>query len=408
MAQQILEGIRVLDLTRVLAGPWASQTLADMGAEVIKIERPGRGDDTRSWGPPFARDAEGSESSESAYFLSVNRGKKSVTIDITQPEGQDLVRRLAAQSDIVLENYKVGGLQRYGLDYQSLSATHPKLIYCSITGFGQTGPYKDRAGYDFMIQGMGGLMSITGERDDLPGGGPQKVGVAIADITTGLYSTIAILGALYHRAQTGEGQYIDMALLDCQVAMLGNMNLNYLVSGKAPGRMGNAHQNIVPYQVFPCRDGHLILAVGNDEQYARFCDEAGVAHLARDERFATNQARVRNRETLVPILQEVLMTRDRDDWLRVLDTLGIPSGPINNLEQVFAGPQVVARGLKLSLPHDQAGTVPGVANPIRMSGTPIQKQAAPPMLGQHTQEVLENLLRLPKSEIERLQNLKII
>jgi crotonobetainyl-CoA:carnitine CoA-transferase CaiB-like acyl-CoA transferase len=408
MPQQALEGLRVLDLSRVLAGPWASQTLADMGAEVIKIERPGRGDDTRSWGPPFAQDELGNDTSESAYFLSANRGKKSVTIDITQPAGQGLVCRLASQSDILIENYKVGGLKRYSLDYERLARLSPKLIYCSITGFGQNGPYKDRAGYDFMIQAMGGLMSITGERDDRPGGGPQKVGVAVADLVTGLYSTIAILGALNHRHLTGQGQHIDMALLDCQVAMLANVNLNYLVSGKVPVRQGNAHQNIVPYQVFRCKDGHLILAVGNDEQFSRFCTEAGVLELVTDARFATNKARVHNRELLVPILETVFLTRDRDDWLNRLETIGVPCGPINDIGQVFSDPQVQARGLRLSLPHPKAGMVPGVANPIRFSQTPVQQQLAPPVLGQHTEEVLAELLGLTEAEIGALKASKII
>jgi crotonobetainyl-CoA:carnitine CoA-transferase CaiB-like acyl-CoA transferase len=408
MSQQALEGLRVLDMSRVLAGPWASQTLADMGAEVIKIERPGRGDDTRAWGPPYAKDEHGNDTTESAYFLSANRGKKSVTIDITQSAGQELVRRLASQSDVLIENYKVGGLKRYGLDNESLSKFNPGLIYCSITGFGQYGPYKDRAGYDFMIQAIGGLMSITGERDDRPGGGPQKVGVAVADLVTGLYSTIAILGAINHRHLTGQGQHIDMALLDCQVAMLANVNLNYLVSGKVPVRQGNAHQNIVPYQVFKCRDGHLILAVGNDEQFSRFCTEAGVPELVTDSRFATNRERVDNRELLVGKLETVFMTRSCDDWLNRLEALGVPCGPINDLGQVFSDPQVRARGLRLSLPHPKAGKVPGVANPIHFSETPIQEQVAPPVLGQHTEEVLTKMLGLTRAEIGILKAAKTI
>jgi crotonobetainyl-CoA:carnitine CoA-transferase CaiB-like acyl-CoA transferase len=403
MPQQALEGLCVLDLSRVLAGPWSSQTLADMGAEVIKIERPGRGDDTREWGPPYAKDARGDDTTESAYFLSANRGKKSVTIDITQPAGQALVRRLASQSDILIENYKVGGLKRYGLDYKNLSKLNPSLIYCSITGFGQNGPYKDRAGYDFMIQAMGGLMSITGERDDLPGGGPQKVGVAVADIVTGLYSTIAILGAVNHRHLTGQGQHIDMALLDCQVAMLANVNLNYLVSGKVPVRQGNAHQNIVPYQVFKCSNGQMILAVGNDDQFSRFCTEAGVPELVTDARFATNKARVHNRELLIPKLDMVFLTRNRDEWLNCLEAIGVPCGPINDIGQVYSDPQVRARGLRLSLKHPKAGKVPGVASPIKFSRTPIQEQLAPPTLGQHTEEVLAEILGLTEAEIGTLK-----
>ena len=391
MNAQALDGIRVLDLSRVLAGPWASQTLADMGAEVIKVERPGRGDDTRGWGPPFVAGPSGAPTAESAYFLSANRGKKSLTLDITTPEGQDIVRRLAAQSDVVIENYKVGGLQRHGLDYAALAAVNPRLVYCSITGFGQDGPYRDRAGYDFMIQGMAGVMSITGERDDLPGGGPQKVGVAVVDVVTGLYSTIAILGALQHRAATGRGQHIDMALLDCAVAMLANVNLTYLVSGAAPVRQGNAHQNIVPYQVFKCADGFLILAVGNDEQFARFCTEAGLGPLAADPRFAANSGRVRHRDLLVPQLEAAFALRKRDAWLAALEKIGVPCGPINDLAQVFADPQVVARGLRLDLPHPATGSVPGVRNPIRYSDSTLRVQCAPPRLGEHTDEVLTAL-----------------
>lgn len=403
MTRQILDGVRVLDLSRVLAGPWASQMLADLGAEVIKVERPGAGDDTRGWGPPYAKDRAGNETTESAYFLSANRGKKSITLDITKPEGQRIVRELAGKSDILIENYKVGGLKKYGLDYASLQAHNPRLVYCSITGFGQTGPYRDRAGYDFMIQGLGGLMSITGERDSLPGAGPQKVGVAVADLFTGLYSSVAILGALRHRDLTGEGQHIDMALLDCQAAMLANVSMNYLASGTVPVRQGNAHQNIVPYQVFKCRDGYLILAVGNDEQFARFCGEAGIAALAADSQYATNQGRVRNRDVLVPQLEAVFPTRDRDDWLAAFERLGIPAGPINDLKQVFDDPQVKARGLQLSLSHPTAGEVPGVANPIRYSATPIQPGSAPPLLGAQGDEVLRDVLGMTAEEIERLK-----
>jgi crotonobetainyl-CoA:carnitine CoA-transferase CaiB-like acyl-CoA transferase len=378
-----LAGIRVLDLSRVLAGPWATQMLADLGAEVIKIEKPGAGDDTRGWGPPWAKDAAGSATKESAYFLCANRGKKSITVDITTAEGQAQVQQLARECDVLVENYKVGGLAKYGLDYANIRKLNPRLVYCSITGFGQTGPYKDRAGYDFMIQGLGGLMSITGEKDMLPGGGPQKVGVAVVDLFTGMYSSVAILAALRHRDATGEGQHIDMALLDCSVAMLANVASNYLVSEKVPQRMGNAHPNIVPYQAFRCRDGFLILAVGNDEQFARFCAEAGLASLATDARFAKNQGRVEHRHELIPFIEEAFLTRDRDDWLAAFERLGIPAGPINTIDQVFADPQVIARGLRLDLPHATAGTVPGVANPIRFSATPLAPERAPPVLGEH-------------------------
>jgi crotonobetainyl-CoA:carnitine CoA-transferase CaiB-like acyl-CoA transferase len=408
MSKQILEGVRVLDLSRVLAGPWASQMLADLGAEVVKVERPGAGDDTRGWGPPFARDPDGKETSEAAYFLSANRGKKSITLDISHPKGREIVQELAKRSDILIENYKVGGLKKYGLDYESVRAINPRLVYCSITGFGQTGPYRDRAGYDFMIQGLGGLMSITGEREGAPGAGPQKVGVAVADLFTGLYSSVAILGALRHRDLTGEGQHIDMALLDCEVAMLANVSMNYLTSGVAPVRQGNAHQNIVPYQVFRCRDGYLILAVGNDEQFARFCGEAGIAETAKDARYATNQNRVRNRDVLVPILEQAFLKRDRDDWLAAFERLGIPAGPINNVQQVFDDPQVIARGLRLSLPHPLAGQVPSVANPIKYSATPIRPGAAPPVLGAHLEEILGGVLGMDAEAIGRLKAEKVI
>lgn len=383
MSNLPLSGIRVLDLSRVLAGPWATQMLADLGATVIKIERPGAGDDTRGWGPPWAKDAAGHDTKESAYFLCANRGKQSITVDITTPGGQAHVQQLAQECDVLVENYKVGGLAKYGLDYANIRKLNPRLVYCSITGFGQTGPYRDRAGYDFMIQGLGGLMSITGERDGEPGGGPQKVGVAVVDLFTGMYSAVAILAALRHRDATGEGQHIDMALLDCSVAMLANVASNYLVSGKVPQRMGNAHPNIVPYQAFRCRDGFLILAVGNDDQFARFCAEAGLGDVAVDARFARNQGRVQHREALVPIIEEVFLTRDRDDWLDAFERLGIPAGPINSIDQVFADPQVIARGLRLDVAHAVAGQVPLVRNPIRYSATPLDAGLAPPTLGQH-------------------------
>src|SRR5437868_8590004 len=357
-----LSHIRVLDMSRVLAGPWAGQVFADLGAEVIKIERPGVGDDTRSWGPPYLKDRNGNDTHEAAYFLAANRGKKSVTLDISKTEGQELVRRLATQCDVLLENYKVGDLERCGLGYEDLKALNPGLIYCSITGFGQTGPMRNVAGYDFIIQAIGGLMSITGERDDLPGSGPQKVGVALADISTGLYSAVATLAALAHRSQTGQGQYIDMALLDVQVALLANMNMNYLVSGKVPKRQGNAHANIVPYQVFDASDGQFVLAVGNDSQFVKFCEVAG-CDFAKDVRFARNADRVRNRDVLVPLLAEVLRQRSVAQWVAMLEALGIPVGPINDLSQVFEHPQVQNRGMRVDLPHPLSGTVPQVASP---------------------------------------------
>lgn len=397
-----LSHLRVLDMSRVLAGPWAGQVFADLGAEVIKIERPGSGDDTRSWGPPYLKDAAGNDTHEAAYFLAANRGKKSVTLDIARPEGQALIRRLAAQCDVLLENYKVGDLARYGLGYEDLKALNPGLVYCSITGFGQSGPLRQIAGYDFIIQAMGGLMSITGERDQLPGGGPQKVGVAAADIMTGLYSTIAVLAALAHRTQTGEGQYIDMALLDVQVATLANMNMNYLVSGKLPQRQGNAHVNIVPYQVFDAADGQFVLAVGNDSQFARFCEATGRS-FHTDARFRKNADRVRHRAILVPLLADVLRARPVAEWVALLEPLGIPVGPINDLSQVFAHPQVQHRGLRLDLPHPLSGSVPQVANPIKMSATPPSYKAPPPLLGQHTKEVLRERLGLSDEEIESLR-----
>ena len=403
-----LPNLRVLDLSRILAGPWAAQNLADLGAEVIKVERPGRGDDTRSWGPPYLKDARGEDTSESAYFLSANRNKRSVTIDFTRPEGQALVRRLAAVSDVIIENFKRGGLRRFGLDYDSLAAENPGLIYCSITGFGQDGPYAERAGYNFLIQGMGGLMSITGRLDEEPGGGPMKAGVAIIDIVTGLYTTIAVLAALNHRHATGEGQYIDMALLDVQVACLANQNMNYLTTGIVPRRMGNAHPNVVPYQDFPAADGDMILTIGNDDQFARFCEVAGHPGWASDPRFATNAARVRNRDILIPMLRQVTVTRPREEWLEALGKAGVPCGPINDIAEVFADPQVTARGLGIDLPHPLAGTVPGVASPMRLSETPVEYRRPPPCLGEHTREVLSGVLCCSPEEIDELVGQSVI
>jgi len=387
-----LTGVRVLDLSRVLAGPWAGQLLADLGADVVKVEKPGAGDDTRAWGPPYLKDAGGRDTTEATYFLCANRNKRSVAIDIATPEGQAQVRALAQQADVLLENFKVGGLKRYGLDYASLKAANPRLVYCSITGFGQTGPYAARAGYDFLIQGMGGLMSVTGQPDGEPGAGPQKVGVALTDIMTGLYATIAVQAALAERATSGLGQHIDLALLDVQIACLANQASNYLAGGLVPRRMGNAHPNIVPYQAFPTADGDIILAVGNDGQFAKFCAVAGHPEWSSDERFASNAQRVANRAVLVPLLRQATVMRTSADWIGALEAAGVPCGPINRIDEVFADPQVVARGLQIALPHALAGSVPLVANPIRLSGSPVAYQRPPPLLGEHTEEVLAQWL----------------
>ncbi len=397
-----LSHIRVLDLSRVLAGPWAGQTLADLGAEVIKVERPGVGDDTRGWGPPFLHDADGKPTSDAAYFLSANRGKKSVSIDFTRPAGRELVCKLAQECDILLENFKVGGLAKYGLDYESLRQLNPRLIYCSITGFGQTGPYRQRAGYDFLIQGMGGLMSVTGEPDGTPGGGPMKVGVAIVDIFTGMYASTAVLAALAHRDRCGEGQHIDLSLLDVQVATLANQAMNYLTSGNAPGRLGNAHPNIVPYQALATADGHIILAVGNDGQFVKFCTLAGCPELSADPRYATNAARVENRDSLIPHLEAALRRRTSAEWISLFETHAVPCGPINTIDQVFADPQVVAREMQIELEHRSAGKVALVGSPMKFSRTPVEYSQAPPLLGEHNREILGDLLKLSQQEQQRL------
>ncbi|MDI6750616.1 MAG: CaiB/BaiF CoA-transferase family protein [Rhodocyclaceae bacterium] len=386
-----LTGIKVLDLSRVLAGPWATQLLADLGAEVIKVERPGTGDDTRHWGPPWLKDANGAATDTAAYYLCCNRNKRSLTVDFTQAEGQAIVKRLAQDADVVVENFKVGGLAPYGLDYASLRAINPRLIYCSITGFGQDGPYAARAGYDFLIQGMGGLMSLTGRADGEEGAGPQKVGVALTDILTGLYATVGILAAIHHRERTGEGQHIDLALLDVQVACLANQALNYLVSGVAPKRMGNAHPNIVPYQDFPTADGDMILAIGNDAQFARFCSIAGHPEWATDARFATNAARVDHRDVLIPLIRQATVTKTTDEWIARLEAAKVPCGPINDLARVFADPQVVHRRLRLDLERPEGGTVPQVANPLKLSTTPVDYRRAPPALGADTDAILAEL-----------------
>ncbi|PAA13191.1 CaiB/BaiF CoA transferase family protein [Pseudomonas fragi] len=403
-----LSHLRVLDLSRVLAGPWAGQILADLGAEVIKVERPGNGDDTRAWGPPFLKDAYGESTGEAAYYLSANRNKQSVTIDFTKPQGQQLVRELAAKSDILIENFKVGGLEAYGLDYASLKVLNPELIYCSITGFGQTGPYAKRAGYDFMVQGLGGLMSLTGQPEGEEGAGPVKVGVALTDILTGLYSTVAILAALAHRQHDGGGQHIDMALLDVQVACLANQAMNYLTTGVAPQRLGNAHPNIVPYQDFPTADGDFILTVGNDSQFRKFAEVAGRPEWADDPRFATNTRRVANRSELVPLIRQATVFKTTAEWVTQLEAVGVPCGPINDLAQVFADPQVQARGLALQLPHALAGLVPQVASPIRLSETPVEYRNAPPLLGEHTRQVLEQVLGLKAGAVEALRQSGVV
>ncbi|THG75914.1 CoA transferase [Pseudomonas sp. A-1] len=398
-----LANIRVLDLSRVLAGPWAGQMLADLGADVIKVERPGSGDDTRHWGPPFLKDAEGRDTREAAYYLCANRNKRSLTVDFTQPEGQRLIRELAAQSDVLLENFKVGGLAAYGLDYQSLKAINPRLIYCSITGFGQQGPYAQRAGYDFMIQGLGGLMSLTGRAADEEGAGPVKVGVALTDILTGLHASVAVLAALNHRHASGEGQHIDLALLDVQVACLANQALNYLTTGVAPRRLGNAHPNIVPYQDFPTADGDFILTVGNDGQFRRFCEVAGHPEWADDPRFASNSARVAHRGELIPLIRQATVFRTTAEWVAALEEAGVPCGPINDLAQVFADPQVLARGMRVDLAHPHAGSAPGVASPLRLSATPVEYRNAPPLLGEHTETILAERLGLDGETIAGLR-----
>lgn len=389
-----LEGIRIVDLSRVLAGPWSTQNLADLGAEVIKIERPGTGDDTRSWGPPFVAhsQAEGRDAGrDAAYFFCANRNKRSLTLDFTQPEGREVLLQLVAQADVLVENYKVGGLKKSGLDYDSLSSINPRLIYCSITGFGQDGPYAERPGYDALVQAMGGLMSITGEPDEMPGGGPQKVGVAVVDILTGLYATNAILAALFHREKTGEGQHIDIALLDVQVATLANQAGNYLLSGQLPRRMGSAHPSIVPYQPFACTDGHVMLAIGNDSQFASLCRAAGQSEMASDARFATNEARVSHRADLLAWLAPVMQQHTIEHWCALAERENFPCGPINTLDRVFRDPQVQARGMQVSMSSAAHGDIDLVASPMKLSKSPVTYRRAPPSLGQDTDEVLRQL-----------------
>jgi len=398
-----LSHIRVLDLSRVLAGPWATQNLADLGAEVIKVERPGAGDDTRGWGPPWLKDAAGRETREAAYFLSVNRNKRSITLDLAKPEGQRIARELAAHCQVLVENFKVGTLERYGLGYESLRANNPGLVYCSVTGFGQDGPYAPRPGYDFIFQGMGGLMSITGERDGQPGAGPQKVGIAITDVLTGMYATVAILAALTHRERTGEGQYIDAALLDTIVAFNANQIVSYFVSGRLPQRWGNAHAQVVPYEVFATADGHIILAVGNDSQFASFCAAAGCPALAEEARFRTNPQRIVHRAELIPLIAEIMRARTKQEWIERLEAAGVPCGPINNMREVFEDPQVRHRGLRIDLPHASGGVAPTVASPLRLSRTPVEYRRAPPQLGQDNAAIYRGLLGMSAHELQRLR-----
>jgi len=398
-----LSHIRVLDLSRVLAGPWAGQNLADLGAEVIKVERPKFGDDSRAFGPPWVKDREGRDTKDSAYFTSANRGKKSITVNIAKPEGQALIRALARECDVLIENYKHGDLARYALAYEDLKGVNPRLIYCSVTGFGQTGPYCDRPGYDFMIQGMGGMMSITGEPDGAPGGGPQRAGVPIADIITGMYASVAICAALAHRARSGVGQHLDLALLDSQIALLAYQNTNYFSTGTPPKRIGNLHPNIVPYQPFRSSDGEVIVACGNDNLFRKFCDAAGCPGLAQDPRFATNGKRVENRAEITRLIQDIFRGKTTAEWLGLLEAAGVPNGPINDVAQVFEEPQVRARGVKIEVEHAAAGKLPLVASPMRFSETALEYRLPPPLLGEHTDQILREFLKLNEIEIGKLR-----
>ncbi len=402
-----LAGVRVLDLSRVLAGPWATQTLGDLGAEVLKIEKPGIGDDTRSWGPPFLTDETGAQS-DAAYYTCANRNKSSLTLDFTTPEGSEILRALIPHHDVLVENFKTGGLAKYGLDYDSVAKINPTLVYCSITGVGQTGPYAPRAGYDYLVQAAGGLMSVTGQADGTPGAEPLKVGVAVADLFTGLYATIAILAALRHAETTGQGQHIDMALLDCQTALLANQAANFLVSGQAPKRLGNAHPNIAPYQVFPSADGHIVLAVGNDGQWQQFCAAAGQAELGADARYKTNAQRIANRDSLIASLLPIMASNTTSGWIQLLEQAGVPCGPINTIDQVFQDPQVIARQMQQELNRSDGMAIPTIANPIKMSVTPPVSRRAPPALGADTEAELKGLLGLSDAQIEGLRAKGII
>ncbi len=403
-----LNHLRVLDLSRVLAGPWCGQNLADLGADVIKVERPITGDDTRQWGPPFLKNSEGQETTESAFYLAINRNKRSITVDISKSEGQEIIKKLVLESDIVIENYKVGQLKKYGLDYESLKLLKNDLIYCSITGFGQTGPYAHRPGYDYIVQGMGGFMSVTGEKEDLPGGGPQKAGVAIADIFTGMYATSAILAAVVHRDRTGVGQYIDLSLLDVQIATMCNVASNYLTSGVSPKSWGNASANIVPYQTFRASDGWIIVAAGNDSQFRHFVESGHEPQLADDPRFSTNPERVRHRAELDPLLQQMVLKKTKKEWIELLDIANVPCGPINNFKEVFENEQVIARNIKMEMPHPTAGKVNLVRSPMRLSETPVVENRPPPLLGEHTREILQEKLSLTEAQIKSLKDRGII
>ena len=403
-----LSHIKVLDLSRVLAGPWAAQNLADLGAQVIKVERPGKGDDSRAFAPPYLKDTKGQATKESAYYCAANRGKKSITINLSSEQGQKLVRELAKDVDVIVENYKVGDLARYGLGYEDIKSINPGIIYCSVTGFGQTGPYKDRPGYDFMAQGMGGLMSVTGERDDLPGGGPQRVGVPIIDMSTGMYASVAICAAIAHRAVTGQGQWIDVSLLDSCVALLANQAMNFFATGESPSSLGNAHPNIVPYQTFKTADGAIILACGNDNLFKKFCELAECTHLAQDPQYATNGERVKNREELTRLLNLVFLKHTTKEWVKLLDEGGVANGPIKKIEEVFQEPQVQARGMQIELPHAVAGKVTLVASPMKFSETPIKHEMPPPALGQHTDEILSQLLKKTSDEIAELKGAGVV
>lgn len=408
MSEGPLAGVRILDLSRVFAGPWSTQALADLGAEVIKVERPGRGDDARGLGPPFLQDREGRDTAESAFYLSANRNKKSIALDLSEPRGQEIVRRFAAISDVVVENYKVGTLERYGLDYESLRKINPSVVYCSITGFGQTGPHRHKPGYDTLFQAMGGVMSVTGECDEAPGGGPMKVGIILADIMTGMYAAIGILGALRHRERTGTGQHIDLSLMDAQTAALSHQAMYYLISGENPKRFGTSAPAVVPSQMFECADGFIVLVVGNDPQFRRFAEVLGHPEWGSDERFASNGLRVRNRAILVPLLEEIFRRSPKAHWLERLEAAGIASGPINEISDVFADPQVAARNMIVEVEHSSGTPLKMVANPLRMSATPLDRYEPPPRLGQHTDELLSGLLGLDASEIEELLQAEVV
>ena len=399
--KKALDHIRVLDMSRVLAGPFLAQNLADFGADVIKVERPHHGDETRTF-PPYLKDASGNDTEDSAYFMSINRGKRSITIDVSKPRGQALIKALAARSDVLVENYKVGDLKRYGLDYDAIRSVNPKIVYCSITGFGQTGPYRSRPGYDYIFQAMSGLMSITGGPDELPGGGPAKVGLAICDVITGIYASFAVMTALAHRDKTGEGQHIDMSLLDTTIATISHINMNYLIGGIVPKRMGTGHPSIVPYQMFQAADGPMVVAVGNNGQFAKLCTLLGMPELAQDARFLTNPLRVKHRNDLVPRLAAALAQKPLNEWIETLTAAGVPCGPLHDIPQVFNDPHVKARGVQVRIPHPRAGSVPALANPARLSATPPTYDKPAPQLGEHTREVLTSVLGLSESEIDEL------